>query len=561
MLLNKLAARYIHMIGKRTFQNLERSTRDPLTYNTDFLLARLRENADTEIGKKYHFADIGSIEQFKASVPLTIFDDYSEAIDRMKKGGERLLTQKNPECYAQTSGSVGNPKLIPVSGKAVSVIMENLFMIHYLAEALHKKASVGHERSLLIVSYVDFKELPSGAKAGDIAAMVAHKAKSVWNAMYTTPTDSCFANELHDFFYVHARFALTQRNIPNIGASYMTDVFEVINYIVTHQELLFDDIEKGSIHKDIKIGPEIREKLQKRIKPDPARAKELRDIFKTDDYTGILKKIWPKLLYINAIGSAAFAPYTERVKVYAGDDVAFFHGFYAASEGQMGMVTEFDSTSYNLLPHLMFYEFIPVEEMDKANPETLTLNQLELGKEYEIVLTNMSGFYRYRINDVVKVVGFWNKTPQVCFSYRKNQLINMAAEKTTYAQLESAVRECAKHFGRHITEFAVYPDLRDGKGHYTLLLETDDQTLKHEADQVAGVMHQKLCEANPDIQFAQEEGLLGATEVVFSQPQTFALYKDLMVMRGASRNQVKPVRLIDTPEKEKFFFGLLDKEE
>ena len=73
-------------------------------------------------------------------------------------------------------------------------------------------------------------------------------------------------------------------------------------------------------------------------------------------------------------------------------------------------------------------------------------------------------------------------------------------------------------------------------------------------------MHQKLCEANPDLLFAQDEGLLGMTEVTFVQPQTFALYKDLMIMRGASRNQTKPVRLIDTPEKENFFFTLLDEE-
>jgi hypothetical protein len=402
--------------------------------------------------------------------------------------------------------------------------------------------------------------LPCGVKSGDIGGMTVYKARYIFNTMFTTPACSVFANQFHDFFYVHVRFALTERDLHCIGAEYMTEVLEFINYLIANQDILLDDIEKGTINEKIKIPASIKSSLLKHIRPQPELARELRAIFKTDDYRGILKKIWPKLLVISAIGSAAFQPHTERVQMYVGDEVVFFHLAYAASEGQLGVVTEINSTKYVLLPHLMFYEFIPVAEMDKPDPQTLTLDQVELGKEYEIVITNLSGFYRYRINDVVKVVGFWNKTPQICFLYRKDQLINMAAEKTTYAQLESAVSECGKALGCHITEYAVFPDLRSGKGHYTLLIETDDPALKHDAKRVAEVMHQKLCEANPDIPFAQNKGLLGMTEVMFMQPQTFDLYRNLQIMRGASCNQIKPIRLIDTPEKEQFFFARLDKE-
>jgi hypothetical protein len=550
----------MRMVAKRTYEKLERATHDPLAHNIRFLLSRLKENVNTEIGKRYHFKDIDSIEKFKAAAPLSIYDDYSEAIDRMKKGESNLLTRKKPKCYAQTSGSVGNPKLIPVASEGVAIIMQYEFLAQHCLAPLYKSGGSGHGRRILIISYMDVKTLPCGLKAGDIGGMTAYKAKRIFNTMFTTPACSVFANQLHDFFYVHVRFALTERDLPCIGAEYMTEVFEFINYLIANKAILFDDIEKGTINGDIKMPAGIRAALLKRIRPQPELARELRGIFKTEDYRGILKKVWPKLTAISAIGSAAFQPYTERVQMYAGDEVAFFHLAYAASEGQLGVVTEVNSTKYVLLPHLMFYEFIPTAEMDKPDPQTLTLDQVELGQEYEIVITNFSGFYRYRINDVVKVVGFWNKTPQVCFSYRKNQLINMAAEKTTYAQLEAAVSECSKALGCPITEFAVFPDLRVGKGHYTLLIETENPALKRDPERVAEVLHQKLCEANPDISFAQDEGLLGMTEVVFLQPQTFALYRDLQVMRGASRNQAKPLRLIDTPEKERFFFALVDKE-
>ena len=61
----------------------------------------------------------------------------------------------------------------------------------------------------------------------------------------------------------------------------------------------------------------------------------------------------------------------------------------------------------------------------------LTLDQLEVGKEYEIIITNLSGFYRYRIRDVIRVAGYHGRTPQITFSYRISQMVNLAAEKTT----------------------------------------------------------------------------------------------------------------------------------
>ncbi len=558
-MLKEICLRYMLMVGRHTYNKLKRVSRDPLAHNTGFLFAQLKENAKTIAGKKYNFKAIDSVERYKAAVPLTTYDDYRELVERMKKKRSgNLFAKKKLMCFASTSGSVGNRKEIPVSESAVSLMMHNEFMAHYLMKPLYKKARVEHGRSLFIISYTDVKTFPSGIETGDIAGMTAYRVGFIWNSIYTTPACSVMANKHHDFLYVHARFALTEQNLPCIEASYMTNVFEFANYIISKQEILFDDIEKGVIHEDINISASIRHTLQKHIKPGPRRAQELREIFKPGDYKGILKKIWPKLIVINAAGSASFMPYAERVRVYAGNDVAFYHGYYAASEGQIGMATEIDSTRYSLLPHQMFYEFIPVENMDEDNPDTLTIDRLELGKEYEIVITNLSGFYRYRIKDVVKVVGFLDKTPQVCFSYRRHQLINMAGEKTTSAHIESAVSECAKHFGCHITEFAVFPDLRSGKGHYTIVVEVDDPDLKHKAENVSEVMHEKLCKANTEITFQEEEGFLGKTEVLFARPNTFSQYQDMMVARGVSRNDIKPVRLIDTKEKEEFFFARLE---
>ena len=82
---------------------------------------------------------------------------------------------------------------------------------------------------------------------------------------------------------------------------------------------------------------------------------------------------------------------------------------------------------------VVFYEFIPENAEDET--KTLTIDQLEVGKRYEIVLTNLSGFYRYRIKDVVEVTGYYYESPMIRFAYRKSQLINISGEKMTEGDL------------------------------------------------------------------------------------------------------------------------------
>lgn len=95
---------------------------------------------------------------------------------------------------------------------------------------------------------------------------------------------------------------------------------------------------------------------------------------------------------------------------------------------------------YVVIPDTVFYEFIPFEEIYKDNPKTLLINELKVGERYEVVITNYAGLYRYRLGDVVKVVDYYNNSPEIEFLFRKNQVLNMVAEKTNEEQLTSAIK-------------------------------------------------------------------------------------------------------------------------
>jgi hypothetical protein len=239
---------------------------------------------------------------------------------------------------------------------------------------------------------------------------------------------------------------------------------------------------------------------------------------------------------------------------YSGKSIPFNNLCYAASESFMAVARHMGDESYVLIPDGGFYEFIPARAEDDS--KTLNIDELEVGEDYEIIITNLSGFYRYRIQDIVRVTGYYNETPMLRFVYRKNQLVSIAGEKTNEEALRWAVNEFSIHSGLSVSDYSVFADLSTSPGHYVILMEPGRIVPEDEVPHYRNIIESTLMHANPSYGEKVRSGVLNPLELVFVQQQTYLLYRDMMVMRGASPNQLKPVRVIDSPAKEKFFFGL-----
>ena len=135
-----------------------------------------------------------------------------------------------------------------------------------------------------------------------------------------------------------------------------------------------------------------------------------------------MPRVWKNLKFIFGIGSESFRIYTERMRYFLGD-VKIHYSVFSASEGIFGCPIEMESDEMVLIPFSAFYEF---RDAENTNADTITMDKVEVGKKYEIIVTNLSGFYRYRMMDVVEVCGFYGKIPKVRFLYRLNQVLNIA---------------------------------------------------------------------------------------------------------------------------------------
>ena len=546
--------------GSGALRRIDEHTKDAKGSNEKLLMQILKDNSDTEYGRKYGFADIHSIREYQERVPFSTFDDYAPYIERMVNNGEKNLITAYPVVhYAETSGSIGVQKHIPLTEKSMKVYQDysgvRMFALadRYYRNTLRKKLPVGRGLNALEVENTVMED---NTPRGSVSGSVIKRFRSIMPYFLTSPLPIIFPEGGMNMQYMKIRFALEDRDMSYMVSSFMTNISDMLSFMKNNWEMLVEDIANGTVNPDMIKSEKVLEPLKPYLKKRPERAAELRKIFEQGFDEPIVPKLWPKLSYVGAIGTGGFAVYAEKVKQFIGD-IPIDYSVYAASEGIFASASEMNDPKYDLLTDSCFFEFLPTDATaDEAHP--LTLDQLEVGKEYEIIITNLSGFYRYRIKDVIRVLGFHGSTPQITFAYRISQMVNLAAEKTTEEHLNHAISEFSEAIGCRIDDYCLYIDYDVDPARYVLLVEPDHILPVDRLNEYARIFEEKLRKANVEYSVCRDDRSIGHPVVLLQQQQTHALWREFKIYKGASPNQVKPVRVLDTPQKEKFFFGMLE---
>ena len=541
--------------GGPVYDSMVEMTKDPMRYNTELLMRMLDDNKDTEYGRKYGFADIKSVAEFQERVPLTTFDDYAGYVYRMTEGGESgLISAYNIAHYAKTSGTMGNPKSIAVSDRAPGVM--NRYNMQLRTKVICD--AIGFDWAnppYLNLIESQLTTLKNGATYGAISAKVIGQMGDYLPMLMTSPLEALVPDPKTNTRYLHARFALMNPEITSMGFSFSSILLELMQYIESEWEMLVDDIEKGTIDESVKMPADVRASVLGKIQPMPERAAQLREIFSQGFDEPIMPKIWPNLTIFSGVATGGFATYYNKLRQrYAGDGVRLFYVGLNASEGILSVPMDVDCPDSVLIPDSVFYEFIPIDSEDPG--DIVTIDGVEVGKTYEIVITNQSGFYRYRIRDAVKVTGMYNNTPLIQFQYRIDQTISVLGEKTTELVLRGVAERVERELGYSMEDFSVFGDVDSVPMRYVMLMEA---TLPEGLDPgaVAAELDKGLCEGNPSYGDKVAKGMLDHLRLLFLQPETYLLYRDVMISKGAASAQLKPPRILNEIQR-RFFMALLE---
>lgn len=427
-----LAVKVVGWLGRRQRRKLEEDTLDVRRVQEETLLRRLRKNADTLYGRRYEFSSITDSDGFRARHPITTYEHYRELIGRIAVGEEKVIIAEKPLILAMTSGTSGDSAML-LSTKDTNT---EFFLqgVTVCLDAMRRAfpATDSLQRTTKLFYTPTFRQSEAGIPIGPNSSTPA-SSRHMLN-LYTTPAPAFEVPSEKDTLYLHLLFALKDPTVGTLESNFASTVFYAFSALQDRWQELVEDIERGKVSGALALEPNVRSRLEALMKPDPERAAQLRAHFQ-DGFRGIAKQLWPHLHLVLAVDSGSNQIYGEMLRKNYCQDVPFYSPFYAATEGLIGvnLWPHEPSRRYLLCPRSMFCEFLPENSLDEEAPQTLLMEEVTEGQNYELVITNASGLFRYRIGDIVKVVGFHNQCPVVEFQYRRGQMLNVRGEKVSEA--------------------------------------------------------------------------------------------------------------------------------
>ncbi|XP_010472316.1 PREDICTED: indole-3-acetic acid-amido synthetase GH3.3-like isoform X1 [Camelina sativa] len=536
---------------------------EEMTLNVDFVQKKvireiLSRNSETEYLKRFGLKGFTDRKTFKSKVPVVTYDDLKPEIQPIANGDRSMILSSHPitEFLTSSGTSAGERKLMPTIDEDMdrrqllySLLMPvmNLYVpgldkgkaLYFLFVKAESKTPGGLPARPVLTSYYkseQFKRRP-------------HDPYNV----YTSPNEAILCPDSSQSMYSQMLCGLLMRHeVLRLGAVFASGLLRAIGFLQTNWKELADDISTGTLSSRIS-DPAIKESMSKILtKPDQELADFITSVCCQDNWEGIITKIWPNTKYLDVIVTGAMAQYIPMLEYYSGR-LPMACTMYASSESYFGInmkpICNPSEVSYTIMPNMAYFEFLP-DEVATEQSELVELADVEVGKEYELVITTYAGLNRYRVGDILQVTGFYNSAPQFKFVRRKNVLLSIESDKTDEAELQRAVENASVLLGEkgtRVIEYTSYAETKTIPGHYVIYWEllVKDQT-KPPSDEVMAQCCLEMEESLNSVyrQSRVADKSIGPLEIRVVKNGTFEELMDYAISRGASINQYKVPRCV-----------------
>lgn len=375
--------------GQKVRNRLEDITYNPMRCQEEFVMRLVRENSTTAYGQTHGFKNIQNIDDFRNRVPLTTYNDYIPYIGRVVNGERNVLTAYLTEHISTLDGY----RRLPQSRWSMQTSFDYSFCAGFYIAGHH-----GYLTDGMTLNLVDncMDRLPSGLTVGNMLGRLLTKRDFDNDQVYVIPIDVANSHGRTDILYLRALFALKQRKVSLAICDHYCEMVELLRYIEKHWPTLAEDIEHGNPY----------------IQPDPERADKIREIMEPHHIgTQMVDQLWPMLRCIMVYDVDNLGVGFELLRTYCGSQVHYVFSGISSPEGTFSTVLNIDDPQTALIPDSVFYEFKPKDVQNYH--QLLTLDQLEIGRSYEPVITTLSGLYRYKTQKTFLVVGRYHDTPTV----------------------------------------------------------------------------------------------------------------------------------------------------
>ncbi|HJZ58063.1 MAG TPA: GH3 auxin-responsive promoter family protein [Gemmataceae bacterium] len=529
---------------RRKLRQFEVACENPEAVQTAVLLDILRKQADTDFGRDHHFNDIRTVTEFGKHVPIALYEYVAPYIERVQQGDTRaLLADRRVRMFALTSGTTASRKLIPVTDAYLAAYKRGWNMWGVKMYRDHRGRKIALRPIVQLAGDPEEFRTPAGIACGNLSGYTAMIQRRLIKWMYAVPYVTGKIKDAKARYHVALRFALG-RNVSQFMAANPSTLVQLARTLDAEKEHLLRDLRDGTLRTDLDIPADVRAYLAAHARKDPKRSAELAAIA---EKTGRLfpKDVWPpETIIINTWTGGSMGPYLRQLPQYYGEPPVRDLGLLA-SEGRMTIPFENATPSGVLDIWSHFFEFVPEGEIDSTQPVALGAHELKEGGSYYIVPTTCYGLYRYHISDLVRVTGFFGRTPKVEFLGKGHRFANLTGEKLSEYHLTRAMDAVAKRVHQPVTAYSLAPMWDDRQPYYAIFLEEPDAADEAGLRQFLAEFDRQLGEENIEYAAKRESGRLGPVRAVVIAAGTWAKWDhDRLAATGGSPEQYKHPCLI-----------------
>ncbi len=379
----------------------------------ELLLRRIAQHADSQFGRDHHFGEIRTAADFRRRVPIATYDHLEPYIDRVRHGELNALFGPGTEVlmFAMTSGTTNRPKTIPVTRESLRDYREGWTIWGIMAFDAHF-AILRYGLRPILQFASDWRETvtPGGIPCGAITGLTAHMQNPLVRTTYCMPAVASRIKDIESKYYLALRFSV-YRDLGTVIAANPSTILAMAR--LGDREKAWLDPRPVRRHDRRPMG-HLPRRSGGRCGSGPASATEraARKLERIVERTGRLlpKDYWPNLDFLSNWMGGTMKAYLRGYPEFFGETPVRDVGLIA-SEGRMTIPVE-DGTPAGLLDiRHHYFEFIPEDQADHAEPETVEATELIEGRNYFIVLTTAGGLYRYNISDLVRCVGYQRVDP------------------------------------------------------------------------------------------------------------------------------------------------------
>lgn len=507
----------------------------------------LQLNADSDYSRQRGLSPSLSVDQFRRRMEISDFETIRNQIEQLKAGNKSsLLGSKNQLLmFALSSGTTSESKFIPITKQFLKDYRRgwNLWGIN----AFDAHPALHFSDILQLSSDYDQFRTEGGIPCGNISGLVNKVQSPIIRMVYAVPYAVSKIKDSEAKLYTALRLSIPNKQIGLVMTANPSTLVQIAKLADQNKEELIRDIALGTLSSRLNISPETRAALHHRIRrPDPIRAKQLDRIA---SLTGELRPVdfWPRLTMAAVWTGGSASAYLDTMRRYYGNVTVRDHGL-SASEGRM-TIPFVDASSLGMLDiNSHFFEFIPADEYDSPNRTVLQAHELEEGGSYYILLTTVSGLYRYDIRDVVRCRGFQGTTPLLEFLHKGSSISNLTGEKLTEFQVVSAVTNGVREAGIELDFYTLSPVWGDPP-RYRLHVEDSMPLNRISLNRIAQGIDHQLQQLNSEYQEKRNSSRLAPLEFHILPPGTWRRFAgERQSRRGGSVEQYKHPCLVPSLE-------------